>query len=499
MNTLDSLFDWVLSANLRASVLVLAVLLAHWLLQNRLPSRWRYALWLPVLAALLVPTLPLLPSWMSHTRTQADFSEKATSSPPSSQADSAVSAKLPASMPVIPESAQRDTAPPASVNWRAWLVSTWIVGAAGVFLFASVSFAIAMRRIRRATRPVDMELFGRIARTAQDVGLRKVPCVLRSSAVASPAVCGLWRPTLLLNEHFPDDLSEEEAEMVLRHELIHIRRGDLILNALQCALLALHWFNPLLWLASFRVRFDREAACDAQVLEDAPWPRRAAYGHTLLKMETACPSPGHCLGFVGILRRRGMLHERIHAIISHPQINNTMKTTIVLSIIVLTLAGIVDASDKKSGVAKPNEKANINAIEIKNQSSHPRGQEALDSSRHARLGAVLDALKKGDAATLSANFPGLSPEEAAASIQRIANRWGDLSKLTASTEKLDVRFTKSNMEVVEHFGKRPTAFGRWLDLHSEAAPGRRLRIGVHFAKGESEPRQFSAVEWKEAP
>jgi len=65
MNTLNSLFDWTLAAGLRASLLVLAVLTVQWCLKKRLPSRWRYAMWLPVLVALVVPALPLLPAWMN--------------------------------------------------------------------------------------------------------------------------------------------------------------------------------------------------------------------------------------------------------------------------------------------------------------------------------------------------------------------------------------------------------------------------------------------------
>ena len=50
-----------------------------------------------------------------------------------------------------------------------------------------------------------------------------------------------------------------ELQFVLRHELTHIKRGDLPLNALLCVLLSLHWFNPLLWFAFFKARLDRES------------------------------------------------------------------------------------------------------------------------------------------------------------------------------------------------------------------------------------------------
>jgi hypothetical protein len=60
MNTLAFLFYWMLIASLRASVIVVVVFVARALAKNRLPARWRYALWLPVLAALVLPGIPLL-------------------------------------------------------------------------------------------------------------------------------------------------------------------------------------------------------------------------------------------------------------------------------------------------------------------------------------------------------------------------------------------------------------------------------------------------------
>jgi beta-lactamase regulating signal transducer with metallopeptidase domain len=96
-------------------------------------------------------------------------------------------------------------------------------------------------------------------------------------------------------------------QFVLRHELTHIKRGDLPLNALLCVLLSLHWFNPLLWFAFFKARLDRESACDDEVLQQEPQPGRIAYGHTLLKVESAFGYDELRLGFVGIFQRGAAL------------------------------------------------------------------------------------------------------------------------------------------------------------------------------------------------
>jgi beta-lactamase regulating signal transducer with metallopeptidase domain len=114
-----------------------------------------------------------------------------------------------------------------------------------------------------------------------------------------------------LNATLPSELSEDEADIVLRHELMHTRQGDLVLN-------------PLLWLAFFRVS--------------------AAYGQTLLKMETAFPPSGLCLGFVGILQRGSLMRDRIQSIIAKPKLTALLKATLALGIVGLTVLGLAKAA-----------------------------------------------------------------------------------------------------------------------------------------------------------
>ena len=66
----------------------------------------------------------------------------------------------------------------------------------------------------------------------------------------SPAVCGLWKPTILLPRALLDKLTPLQTQAVLLHELGHVKRGDLWANHLQTALQILYWYNPFLWLAN---------------------------------------------------------------------------------------------------------------------------------------------------------------------------------------------------------------------------------------------------------
>ncbi|WP_395737117.1 M56 family metallopeptidase [Prosthecobacter sp.] len=349
MNTLTHLFDWLLAASLRASLLTLVTLLIQAAVHRHLGARMRYALWLPTLIVLLMPVLPQ--SRWSIERVFQSPAPEVNLSP----------------LPVSPVTTNSETvvfeAPAPHVEpipWERLFLVAWAVIAASMLLLGSFSFILTLRRFKHLRHPVRKELLDTLAQIASEVRLSCVPRVLIAPAVSSPAVTGLLRPTLLLPAEFDHEFTPAEARLVLKHELMHIKRGDLPLNALMCVLMALHWFNPLLWIAFFKVRADREAACDAQVLHDAPSERRIAYGHALLKVETAFCPRGLSLGFVGIFQRGAALRSRIRSIAAHRNTHPVMKSLLMLCMVVMTFFGITRAQQPK-----PAEDAPLIALEIK--------------------------------------------------------------------------------------------------------------------------------------
>lgn len=349
MNTLTQIFDWLLAASLRASLLTLATLLVQAAFRRHLTARMRYALWLPVLVVLLMPVLPQS-RWSIEHVFQA-------SPQPALPTPSAVSPLMVEAAPVVFEA----PAPmPEPANWQHVLLLSWLGVSAGMLVFGSVSFMLTLRRFKHARHPASDELLATLAQIASEMHLRYVPRVLIASSVSSPAVTGLLRPTLLLPAEFDREFTPAEARLVLKHELMHLKRGDLPLNALMCVLMALHWFNPLLWIAFFKIRADREAACDAQVLQDATRDHRIAYGHALLKVETAFSPRGLSLGFVGIFQRGAALRSRIQSIAKHRAPHPVMKSLISLCIVLMTFFGVTRAQQPK-----PAEDGPLIAIEVK--------------------------------------------------------------------------------------------------------------------------------------
>lgn len=349
MNALTSTFEWLLAVSLRASLLTVLVVLFQVSFRRNLTARMRYALWLPVLVVLLMPVFPQSQWSIEHVL------QTAPRPTPSTPAVISPAEMKPA--PVVFEAPPPMTEP---INWQRLLVITWVSVSAGMLILGSLSFLLTLRRFKQARHPASDELLATLAQIASEMHLRYVPRVLIAFSVSSPAVTGLLRPTLLLPAEFDREFTPAEARLVLKHELMHLKRGDLPLNALMCVLMALHWFNPLLWIAFFKIRTDREAACDAQVLQDATRDHRVAYGHALLKVETAFSPRGLSLGFVGIFQRGSALRARIQSIATHRAPHPVMKSLITLCIVLMTFLGITQAQQPK-----PAEDAPLIAIEVK--------------------------------------------------------------------------------------------------------------------------------------
>ena len=111
----------------------------------------------------------------------------------------------------------------------------------------------------------------------------------RSASVTGPVLVGIWRPRIVLPIDFETMYTPEERAFVLAHEEAHKKRFDVLVNAIATVWLCLFWFNPLMYWAIARLRFDQELACDAAVFAASDTGRRR-YAEALLKTQLAADS-----------------------------------------------------------------------------------------------------------------------------------------------------------------------------------------------------------------
>jgi beta-lactamase regulating signal transducer with metallopeptidase domain len=336
MPSIDSAFDWFLSATGRGSLLIPAVLLAQAALGRKLPPGWRHALWMPVWFALGSPALPESPFSLENRWSRAE----------------PVAVKVMAAEPVVPPGILPSGMPsPASpdVARNPFRILAWIWGAGVVSVLGAggVAWHRALATFRRRAKPLSPELAEEIRSAAREAGFRSGPKVLVSDAIPGPAISGMVRPLLLLPGSFTVTFPQEERRLILLHEMTHVKRGDLIFNALVFLFQALHWCNPLVWFAGVRFRTDRELACDHAVLSAATSDQRKAYGHALLRLESGGALPAVRLGsvgLVGLFGRGRALRRRLAAIAAHRPAHPASAIVGWTLFLGLTLAGATRAT-----------------------------------------------------------------------------------------------------------------------------------------------------------
>lgn len=155
----------------------------------------------------------------------------------------------------------------------------YLAGAAAFLLYQGVSYALFRRTVRRWKRNVARaDYAAMLSDTARDLGV-SAPEMIVCEAISTPAVTGLLRPRLLLPHERYD---VQELRYILRHELCHLKRRDMLLKLVLLAANAMHWFNPVVYLMLRQADEDIELACDSAATDGLELPERAAYSRTLL-------------------------------------------------------------------------------------------------------------------------------------------------------------------------------------------------------------------------
>jgi|GEM_PF-5023309 len=307
----------VLPAVVQAAALALLIGAIDLTLGRRLRASLRQALWLLVVLKLILPPALELPTsaayWMGRLALKPREIRAVTGLPPNlSAAWEMVPAEPPPLAPLHSYGFRKATDP------SSLLLLLWITGSAAL---AAVIFRRQRRvqnLLRSATAPTPA-LESLLTQASTEAGLSKRPQLLLTSENHSPAVCGLLHPTLLLPRSLADAVSPEVLRNVLLHELIHIRRRDLWVNALQVGVQVLWWWNPIAWFANARVRALRELAVDEQVQHLHGPQNPTAYPAALVEVARHCSAqPMLALSFVGILESNRTLKQRVERLLTHP-------------------------------------------------------------------------------------------------------------------------------------------------------------------------------------
>lgn len=271
---MDKLFDTVLELSWQAGLIALAVMAVRLVLRKKASRRALCMLWELVALRLLLPVSLTVESPVSLQAEEAPVSrayhamQEARTSVPEEAAPAPAESSGAAAVIVPTEPAAEPVTLRTFARWLPWI---WVIGMGCMAAYMLLSFIWMRLTLRRAEHIRDN--------------------VYRCTQWSTPFVLGIIAPCI----YVPESVSEEDLPQVLAHERCHIRRWDHVVKPFAFLLLAVNWFNPVLWAAYVLLGRDMENACDEMALKNADAAQRAAYSRALVscaaqpKMAAVCP------------------------------------------------------------------------------------------------------------------------------------------------------------------------------------------------------------------
>ena len=164
------------------------------------------------------------------------------------------------------DAASNSVAPSRSFDWKVALLLAWLAGALVVIARLTMGTARVWLLTRQAQQITESSWIILARTLATRLRLRRRVRIFRTERISMPMTWGLMRSAVLLPKE-ADQWSMECRWIVMAHELTHVKRRDCLMQALSQLACAIYWFNPLVWIAAWRLRVERELACDDHVLE----------------------------------------------------------------------------------------------------------------------------------------------------------------------------------------------------------------------------------------
>jgi beta-lactamase regulating signal transducer with metallopeptidase domain/outer membrane lipoprotein-sorting protein len=333
----------------QASVLIAILLAVDWLLRRKVRAVFRYWLWMLVLAKLFLPTtlsspvsiglltgnaLPAINIAAIEQPVGGDISTVLPHSPRTAETGKA-SITLHAEAPIQSQAITQAV----SLTREGGIFLAWLMVICAMLLLLMQRAVFVCGLVRQSAEATGL-MKDALKFCCNQMGVRQTIGLKISPNATSPAVCGLFRPVILVPQGLGSSLGISSVRVVLMHELAHIKRGDLWVNLLQTLLQIAYFYNPLLWVANWVIRRVREQAVD-EAVQVALGERAQQYPETLLNVaRLAFERPALSLRLIGVVESKGALTSRIKRMLTRP-IPKTAKLGIIGSLVIIILAAVL--------------------------------------------------------------------------------------------------------------------------------------------------------------
>ncbi|MEA4902575.1 M56 family metallopeptidase [Desulfitobacterium sp.] len=375
------LFDWVWQTSAKVSILIVLLLLVKLVFKNKICARLHYLLWSIVIFSLLFPWAPqssfslynLSNLKMQRTNSFSESTEVFSHTVAENDRVFPEETSYPLDQTALAQNSNilvNDDKSPNSITTSPFIHKLffylWLIG---IIVFVAV-IGLVNRRFNHSVQGQsvsDVKLLTALTTAKEKLNIKvKVPLV-QTGLIISPSLYGVFRPCVLIPMDILEEFNQEQLNYVFVHELLHLKRKDMVVNWLTLGLLIIHWFNPILWYAFYKFREDQEIACDAITLEHIGSDYAKEYGYTLIKLAENSMRPPRMVSLASLSGSGSQIRRRIRMIKDFRKVPIRWTVLVVGVVVALSFITMTNATatsaDTPEVTLSPSPVVSVNSLE----------------------------------------------------------------------------------------------------------------------------------------
>ncbi|WP_052113104.1 M56 family metallopeptidase [Clostridium novyi] len=378
------LFKFILYSTVLGSIISIVILLLRLVLKEKLGSRITYCIWLILIIKLIVPygpgsslsifniinfnntdtvSLNYISSLNSSYDTKVNIKDNKDNTENKKVYKTSNSIKVKSdNNKVLKQTNNADTKSLAFVQ-KSYddliikiVYSIWLLGVAILVTFTIIKTLKFHMDLKKQKLCSDEKILQLVSNCKKDMSIKSKMLIISNKNSNFPAIFGFINPRLILPKKICDEVNYDELRYIILHEMAHLKRKDTIVGCIISILQILHWFNPILWYSFYKMRQDREIACDAFALSYIDSNDYTKYGYTIIKL---LENNKRCNGVYAvqcIVNDKHGLKRRITMISLFKK--NSYKWSVIAIVFLMGVGAVTLTNPKKNIVVTSNKQSN---------------------------------------------------------------------------------------------------------------------------------------------
>ena len=372
----------ILGISVSIGLIVIILIFLTPFLNKRYAAKWKYLIWIFLALRLLIPVSGANGQYIMDRMSQLKVEKNSESE--ENDADNPTDITMPYRRIVVEIPAQMTTPINASsekntadITMLDMVTLVWIIGSLIFISVHLISYSHYKSQVIKRGRMIkETRILSQIFRLKYELHISRTLCVMEYDEAESPMIIGFIKPVLVLPK---EQYNSEDLFFILKHELVHFKRGDVYLKLLFVTANAVHWFNPIIWIMQKEAVIDMELSCDERVTQGTSFELRKAYTETLLSMlhKQCVRKTVLSTQFYG---GKKIMKKRFKNILIRNRKKNGISILICAVVLSFTLGMLVGCSVTKENTEKENIENEDTANEDMGNVSEPSGLEAAQTA-----------------------------------------------------------------------------------------------------------------------